>query len=152
MSDLKTNNSQNSISKETLRKLPPEWKKANLIWQIVFILIGAVNIVLTSIDDGSGNKIPILYFEIMSCFLAIAPIIWSKILDQVKQYQLLIDNTEDISTTSKESDIRKLNKAIKEIRDSLSELPLNKTIEENTENSNNLKDNTPLSEDNQKDV
>ena len=95
-----------------LRKLPNSWKKANLVCQIVLVLIGAVNVILTSLSDGSGNVIPVKYFEIMSCFLSLAPVVWSKILDQVKIYIEVSDDshtlTESQNTITRKTVIKQI--------------------------------------------
>ena len=65
------------------RKLPSWAKGMNFIYQVAMILLGAANIVLTYLDN-IGVEIPRLYFEICSISIAVLPVIWSKILDEVK--------------------------------------------------------------------
>ena len=66
------------------RKLPPYARAMNFIYQVAMILLGAVNIILTYLTSISID-IPTLYFEICSIGVTVLPVVWSKILDQLKE-------------------------------------------------------------------
>lgn len=89
-----------TVSNKLLRRLPNRWKKANLVYQILILVIGAANVCMTAIDDGKGGVIPPMYFEIVSCILAVTPFVWSKILDQVKTYVDVSDPNYSSQTTT----------------------------------------------------
>ena len=65
------------------RKLPKWAKVMNFIYQALMIILGAVNGILTYLDN-AGYSIPRLYFEICSIGIAMLPVVWSKLLDELK--------------------------------------------------------------------
>lgn len=66
-----------------VRKLPKWAKVMNFIYQAILIILGAVNGGLTYLDN-IGVEIPRLYFEICSIGISLLPVVWSKILDELK--------------------------------------------------------------------
>ena len=74
------------VDNATIRKLPPIWQKMNFGYQILMILLTATNIILTALDSSDDVHIPAVYFKIFSCVITISFPVWSKILDEAKQY------------------------------------------------------------------
>lgn len=83
------------VDNATIRKLPPLWRKLNFGYQILMILLTATNIVLTALDSSEDIHIPAVYFKIFSCVITISFPVWTKILDEAKQYT---NNYEDTPT------------------------------------------------------
>ena len=66
------------------RKLPKWLRTANFIYQIILILLGFMNTLLTSLD--SVIHVPREYFECYAIIISLLPVLWSHILDASKQY------------------------------------------------------------------
>ena len=65
------------------RKLPKSLRRANLVYQIIMALI----MPLTSLLLAIGTDVDELYFQIISFIAPIIPVIWSNILDACKKYE-----------------------------------------------------------------
>lgn len=73
-----------------IRKLSKKWKMANLIFQILLILLSFTNAILTVINAESNDAIPRMYFELYAVIISSLPVIWSKVLDEVKIYEEIL--------------------------------------------------------------
>ena len=84
------------------RKLPRWIRKLNIVYQLILTFLGCANFVLTYLDGSTSLDVPKVYFEICASLLAIIPVVWSKFLDTMKQYQaeLTPDNTISVSSQS----------------------------------------------------
>lgn len=76
-----------TVDVEKLRKLPVFWRKMNVAYQFLMILIAFTNVILTVVDSNEGTTIPKLYFQIYSCVISLSFVAWNKMLDAVKEYQ-----------------------------------------------------------------
>ena len=65
------------------RRLPKSLRRANLVYQIIMALI----MPLTSLLLAIGTDVNELYFQITSFIVPIIPVIWSNILDACKKYE-----------------------------------------------------------------
>ena len=70
-----------------VRKLPRSLRKANLIYKWIMGLLSGLNVALLALNNSDSITIPSLYFEIISVVGTSFPIIWSKILDSMKEYE-----------------------------------------------------------------
>lgn len=94
-----------------IRKLSKKWKMANLIFQILLILLSFTNAILTVINAESNDVIPKMYFELYAVIISSLPVVWSKVLDEVKIYEEILSPspsqslspTQNSSSTSNES-------------------------------------------------
>ena len=80
--------SKTSVKK--IRKLSKKWKMANLIFQILLILLSFTNAILTVINAESNDVIPKMYFELYAVIISSLPVVWSKVLDEVKIYEEIL--------------------------------------------------------------
>ena len=89
----------------SVRKLPKWLKTANFIYQIILILFGFVNTLLTAVDE-SVIKVPVAYFKCYAIIISLLPVLWSNILDASKKYiqtlspMISPDSTEDKNSQS----------------------------------------------------
>ena len=73
-----------------LKKLPRAWRTANKYYKIGMILMVFVNSILCVVNSYTQGAIPPMYWEIYSIVLSGLPVVWSKILDEVKLHQDLM--------------------------------------------------------------
>ena len=83
-----------------IRKLSKKWKMANLIFQILLILLSFTNAILTVINAESNDAIPKMYFELYAVIISSLPVIWSKVLDEVKIYEEILSPSPSQSLSS----------------------------------------------------
>lgn len=76
-----------TVDVEKLRKLPVFWRKMNVLYQFLMILIAFANVILTVVDANDNTTIPKLYFQIYSCVISLSFVAWNRMLDAVKEYQ-----------------------------------------------------------------
>lgn len=88
------------VDNEKLRKLPKFWKKMNFLYQFLMVLLAFANVILTTIDNNDTTTIPKLYFEIYSCVISVSFVAWTRILDEVKIYQDVLDPSPTPTQTS----------------------------------------------------
>ena len=79
--------SSNTSSKNNARKLPKPLRKANLVYQILMILLAGVNMFLMALNQSKTVHVSELYFEIFAALITIIPVLWSGILDKCKQFE-----------------------------------------------------------------
>ena len=70
----------------SVRKLPRSLRKANTVYKVLMGLLTGVNIMLLALNNSDQIEIPHIYFEVISVLATSFPIIWSKILDELKEY------------------------------------------------------------------
>ena len=51
------------------------------------LVLGGVNMFLISFDHNDDVHIPNVYFEVLSVILSVFPVVWTNILDKVKDYR-----------------------------------------------------------------
>ena len=74
-----------SQSTASQRKLPKSLRTANFVYQILLILFGFVNTLLTAIDE-SVVHVPPAYFKCYAILISLLPVLWSNVLDASKKY------------------------------------------------------------------
>ena len=67
------------------RKLPRCVRKLNVAYQIIMVLLGISNGVFGAVES-HGFDVPKMYYVIFSIGASFLPVVWSKILDSLKQY------------------------------------------------------------------
>ena len=80
------------------RKLPRWLRKVNIGYQILLSLLTATNFALSYIDSHDTFDVPKIYFELCSILLAGMPIVWTKFLDSMKQYQNDLTPSDSIAS------------------------------------------------------
>ena len=80
------------------RKLPRWLRKVNIGYQIMLSLLTATNFALSYIDSHDTFDVPKIYFELCSILLAGMPIVWTKFLDSMKQYQNDLTPSDSIAS------------------------------------------------------
>lgn len=82
-----------TVDVEKIRKLPIFWRKMNVAYQFLMILLSFANVLMTVIDANDNTTIPKLYFQIYSCVISLSFVAWNKMLDAVKEYQDTLEPT-----------------------------------------------------------
>ena len=76
----------NEVNNTKIRKLPKSIRTANLVYQILMIVLAGVNMFLLALNQSSTIKIPELYFETFAALITIVPVLWTNGLDKCKEY------------------------------------------------------------------
>ena len=86
----------------TERKLSRCMRKVNLAYKIIMILLGTSNGLFAALES-HGLEIPKLYYVIFSVAASFLPVVWSKILDDVKQYHEELTPDQSLDSVSSPS-------------------------------------------------
>ena len=89
-----------TVDIEKIRKLPIFWRKMNVAYQFLMILLSFANVLMTVIDANDNTTIPKLYFQIYSCVISLSFVAWNKMLDAVKEYQDTLEPTPAATNAS----------------------------------------------------
>ena len=81
-----------------IRKLPRSVRKANLIYKWVMGILSGLNVALLALNNSDSITIPSLYFEIISVAATSFPILWSKLLDSLKEYEQELTPTPSVAS------------------------------------------------------
>ena len=77
----------NTETQKATRKLPRSVRKANLIYKWIMGILSGLNVALLALNNSDSVHIPSIYFEIISVAATSFPILWSKLLDSLKEYE-----------------------------------------------------------------
>lgn len=71
----------------SLRKLPRWVRKLNVVYQLTLIGLTGLNGLFAVLEANDEFEIPKTYYQLASVALAALPVVWSKFLDSMKEYQ-----------------------------------------------------------------
>ena len=71
----------------SLRKLPRWVRKLNVVYQLTLLGLTGLNGLFAVLESDNDITIPKMYYQLASIALAALPIVWSKFLDSMKEYQ-----------------------------------------------------------------
>ena len=71
----------------SLRKLPRWVRKLNVGYQLLLLALTGVNGLFPVLESDNDITIPKMYYQLASIALAALPVVWTKFLDSMKEYQ-----------------------------------------------------------------
>ena len=90
----------NTETQKATRKLPRSVRKANLIYKWIMGILSGLNVALLALNNSDSVHIPSIYFEIISVAATSFPILWSKLLDSLKEYENDLTPTPSVASPS----------------------------------------------------
>ena len=82
-----SNSASIASTQSSVRRLPRSLRKANVVYQFLMGLLSGTSFFLASLNASSEINISPLYFQIVSVLASAVPIVWSKFLDAMKDYE-----------------------------------------------------------------
>ena len=71
----------------SLRKLPRWVRKLNVVYQLTLLGLTGLNGLFAVLEANGEFEIPKIYYQLASVALAALPVVWTKFLDSMKEYQ-----------------------------------------------------------------
>ena len=90
----------NTETQKATRKLPRSVRKANLIYKWIMGILSGLNVALLALNNSDSVHNPSIYFEIISVAATSFPILWSKLLDSLKEYENDLTPTPSVASPS----------------------------------------------------
>ena len=67
------------------------------------LILGGINLFLISLNNSEDINIPRVYFEVLSVILSVVPVVWTNILDKLKEYTNELTPTPSVRSETPES-------------------------------------------------
>ena len=66
------------------------------------LILGGINLFLISLNNSEDINIPRVYFEVLSVILSVVPVVWTNILDKLKEYTNELTPTPSVRSETPE--------------------------------------------------